>query len=96
MTGVQTCALPISPVKVTGMRKDALAKEAQALAEEMQKNMPTQDEMDHPSKNAGAVQKHIKWGERNLKNIQRYKQIMRQLEPDDPTNTNIDRLRRAK
>lgn len=79
--------------KVSGVKKDDLAKEAKRLAEEMQVNMPTQDEMDHPAKNPGAVQKHLKWGERNIDRIQQYKQIMRLLEPDDPTNTNIDKLR---
>ena len=82
-----------SPQKVRGVQKDALLKEAEALRVEMQLNMPTQDEMDHPSKNPGAVQKHLKWEGRNLQKIQRYKEIMRTLEPDDPTNTSIDRLR---
>jgi len=85
-----------TPARISGMKKDALIKEAEGLANEMRKNMPTQDEMDHPSKNPGAVQKHIKWGDRNVQNIKRYKEIMRQVEPDDPTNTNIDRLRREK
>ena len=82
-----------TPAKISGARKDALAKEAAELVAKMQVNMPTQDEMDHPAKNPGAVQKHIKWGDRNVDNIKRYKEVMRQLEPDDPTNTSIDRLR---
>lgn len=85
-----------APKKVSGIQKDAMVKESQRLAEEMQKNMPTKEEMDHPARNPGAVQKHLKWEQRNLKNIQDYKTIMRTLEPDDPTNTNIDRLRKEK
>jgi hypothetical protein len=87
-----------APKRVSGTQKDAMVAEAARLAGEMQKNMPTQDEMDHPGnpRNAGAVQKHLKWEQRNLKNIQDYKTIMRTLEPDDPTNTNIDRLRKEK
>ena len=85
-----------APKRVSGTQKDAMVAEAARLAGEMQKNMPTKDEMDHPAKNPGAVQKHLKWEGRNLKNIQDYKTIMRTLEPDDPTNTNIDRLRKEK
>lgn len=85
-----------TPGKISGLKRDALLKEAQALAVAMQVNMPTQHEMDFPHKNPGAVQKHIKWEGRNLSNIKRYKEIMRQVEPDDPTNTNIDRLRKEK
>jgi hypothetical protein len=85
-----------APKRVSGTQKDAMVAEAARLAGEMQKNMPSQDEMDHPAKNPGAVQKHLKWEQRNLKNIQDYKTIMRTLEPDDPTNTNIDRLRKIK
>lgn len=85
-----------TPGKISGLKKDALLKEAAQLVAAMQVNMPTQHEMDHPAKNPGAVQKHIKWEGRNLQNIKRYKEIMRQVEPDDPTNTSIDRLRKEK
>lgn len=85
-----------TPLKVSGIRKDGLAKEAEQLREVMQKNLPTSEEMAHPAKNPGAVQKHLMWEKRNLQNIQRYKEIMRTLEPEDPTATNIDRLRREK
>jgi len=85
-----------APQKVRGLNKDRLAREAQDLREKMQRNMPTMDEMMHPSRNPGAVQKHMKWEARNLENIKRYKEVMRTIEPDDPTNTSIDRLRREK
>jgi hypothetical protein len=85
-----------APVKVRGVTKDKLISEARELEDKMQKYMPTREEMAHPERNPGAVQKHIKWGDRNKGNIQRYKEIMRTLEPDDPTATSIDRLRRDK
>lgn len=85
-----------TPPRVSGIRKDGLVQEANRLKEEMQKNMPTAEEMAHPAKNPGAVQKHLMWEKRNLQNIQRFKEIQRTLEPDDPTATNIDRLRREK
>ena len=85
-----------APKQVRGTNKDNLIAEARGLEEKMQKNMPTLDEMNHPEKNPGAVQKHIKWGERNKENVSRFKEIMRTVEPDDPTATNIDKLRREK
>jgi hypothetical protein len=85
-----------SPKQVRGMSKDRMIAEAKQLEESMQKNMPSRFEMDHPERNPGAVQKHLKWEKRNAVNIPRYKEIMRTLEPDDPTATNIDRLRNEK
>jgi hypothetical protein len=85
-----------APQKVRGGSKDKLAKEAESLQHEMQKYMPTREEMNHPERNPGAVQKHIQWEERNKKNIHRYKEVMRTLEPHDPTATSIDKLRRDK
>jgi hypothetical protein len=85
-----------APAKLSGLKRDALIREAKELEEKLKENMPTTEEMNHPAKNPGAVQKHIKWEGRNLQNIKRYKEIMRQLEPDDPTNTSLDKLRREK
>ena len=84
------------PAKVSGQKKDAMLKDALRIAEEIKVNMPTQYEMDHPAKSPGAVQKHLKWEQRNLKNIQDYKNLMRSVDPDNPTNTNIDVLRKEK
>jgi hypothetical protein len=85
-----------TPAKVSGASKDKLREEAKRLEDAMTTNMPTRDEMDHPATNPGAVRKHMLWSERNKGNVARYKEIMRTLEPDDPTVTSIDRLRRAK
>lgn len=85
-----------TPAKVRGINKDKLTEEARSLETEMQKYMPTREEMDHPERNPGAVRKHMKWGDKNQQNIQRYKEIMRTLEPEDPTATSIDKLRREK
>lgn len=85
-----------APARVSGSRKDALAKEVESIKEEMRKGMPTRDEMDHPSKNPGAVHKHMNWEKRNLKNIERFREIQRMLEPDDPTATNYDKLRKER
>ena len=85
-----------TPKKVSGMQKDAMVKEVERIKAEMQVNMPTQYEMDHPAKCPGAVQKHMKWDERNRENIQKFKTLQRQIDPDNPTNTNYDLLRREK
>jgi len=85
-----------SPKEVRGINKDRLIKEADELRETLRKGMPTREEMDHPAKNPGAVAKHIGWNKRNRENIERYKDIMRQVEPNDPTATNYDNLRREK
>ena len=85
-----------TPKKVAGVRKDDMVKEVERLKDEMRVNMPTRDEMDHPAKNPGAVEKHMKWEKRNLENIQKFKSLQRQIDPDNPTNTNYDLLRREK
>ena len=71
--------------RATGARKDTLAAEARQLKEEIMVGMPTQFEMDHPGKAPGAIGKHMNWDKRNADKIRRYKEIMRILEPQDPT-----------
>ena len=83
-----------SAKNLRGGDKDRLASEAKDLAERMREGMPTRDEMLRPEKNPGAVMKHVNWDKRNKQNIQRWKQINRQLNPDDPTTSNIEKLRR--
>jgi len=85
-----------APVKVGAIRRDALSKEAAEIRAEMEKGMPTRDEMDHPARNPGAVHKHMNWEKRNLKNIERFREIQRTLEPEDPTATNYDKFRKEK
>jgi hypothetical protein len=69
-----------------------LAKEAQEIERKLQEGMPTREEMAHPSRNPGAVRKHLNWTARNNPLIQRYKTIQRTINPDDPHS--IENLRR--
>jgi len=85
-----------TPKKMAGTVKDGLIKRAGVLREEMQVNMPTRFEMDHPAKSPGAIAKHIKWSEKNDPKIREYREIMRKVEPDDPTATDVEQLRRDK
>jgi len=79
--------------KVRGSVKDDMRTEAKALQEKMQQGMPTRYEMDNPGRCPGAVHKHLNWMKRNDSNVARFKEIQRTLEPEDPTATDIERLR---
>jgi hypothetical protein len=79
---------------VRGRDKDALIKEETELKEQIALGMPTRYEMNQPTKNPGAVRKHIEWGKRNQKNIERYVQIQRILRPMEPES--IETLRKEK
>ena len=85
-----------APPKVRGTNKDGMAKRAEELRGEMRKNMPTRDQMNHPATNPGAVQKHLKWTKLNDPKVREYKEIMRRLEPDDPTAMSVESLRKDK
>ena len=76
------------------VEKDRLVKEEQELEEAIAQGMPTQYEMRKPSLNPGAVRKHMEWGVRNQKDIQRYVEIQRILRPHEPKS--IENLRREK
>lgn len=78
--------------RVSGINKDRMAKEASDLERVMQDGMPTREEMAHPSKNPGAVRKHLNWSARNAENIERYRTIQRTINPDDPRS--VENLRR--
>ena len=84
------------PAAARGINKDRLVKRAEELREEMRKNMPTREQMDHPAKNPGAIQKHLKWAKLNDPKVREYKEIMRRLEPEDPTAMDVECLRREK
>lgn len=85
-----------TPVQARGANKDRLIVEANQIIETIKKNMPTKEEMDHPADHPGAIQKHLQWSEKNNPAIRRYKDLMRQIEPDDPTATSIERFRLKK
>ena len=83
-----------TPDKVYGVQKDKLAKEERELEAAIADGMPTRDEMARPTKNPGAVRKHMEWCKRNKGTIDRYVQIQRQLRPMEPKS--IEVLRREK
>jgi hypothetical protein len=93
---LQRCIDEGTPKEVRGINKDKIAERAKVLESEMQENMPTRQEMDHPGTNPGAIAKHMKWLQRNDARVREYKEIQRSLNPDDPAGTSIERLRREK
>ena len=85
-----------SPNVPRGTNKDRMVARARELEGIMQKNLPSREQMDHPARNPGAIRKHMLWDKANAANIQEYKEIQRRLEPEDPTATDIEKLRREK
>ena len=83
-----------APAKATGMTKDRLVKEETELEEKISEGMPTRYEMAQPTKNPGAVRKHMEWCKRNQANIERYVQIQRTIRPFEPKS--IEVLRKEK
>lgn len=85
-----------SPGRMTGAKKDDLAKRAQQLEAEFEKGMPTRFEMSHPAKCPGAVKKHMTWLKNNEFNgrVDEYRQIQRTLNPGEELS--IERLRKDK
>lgn len=82
------------PPKISGTRKDELAKEARAIEEQVIQGMPTREEMNHPAKHPGAVRKHLGWLKRNNHLIERYRRIQRLINPEEPDM--IENLRKDK
>ena len=80
--------------KTTIITRDRLAAEEKELEKAIAEGMPTRDEMRRPSRNPGAVRKHLEWNKRNLDNIERYVEIQRILRPMEPKS--IDVLRKEK
>ena len=84
-----------TPGKIAPATKDKLNKRATELEGVFTKGMPTRAEMwakrgEHP----GIVRKQMAWEKRNAGAVQEWKQIQRRLEPEDPTASNIERLRK--
>lgn len=75
-------------------RREDLVKEADALRVRILEGMPTRDEMDHPARHPGAIQKHLIWDKRTEKDKVRYREIMRILEPGDPTAIDLEKFRK--
>lgn len=95
-----------SPKEFTGKDRDKYYKKAKKYARWIHENMPPNKEhkMMYP-KGVGtarsevnfdqAVQNQVKWQLNGQKVVEAYKHIMRRLDPQNPTITNIERLRRA-
>jgi len=78
---------------VRGKQKDDIHREAEELGKKIQEGMPTYDEMQNPAKNPGAIQKNRNWERDKQHLVLRWKNLMRILEPNDPTASNVERLR---
>lgn len=85
-----------SPKVPRGTNRDSMVKEAGEIAQRIKINLPTRAEMDSPAKHPGAVHKHLKWLKNNETDVRRYKEIMRRVEPNDPTATDIEKMRKEK
>ena len=81
-----------TPMSVRGDNKDKLIKEEAELEKEIAVGMPTWYEMRQPTKNPGAVRKHMDWCKRNKVRIGRYKQLQRVLNFSAPKS--IENLRK--
>ena len=77
-----------------GNDKDKLAKEEKELEDAISEGMPSWYEMHQPTKNPGAVRKHMAWSDRNKINIGRYKQLQRILRPLEPKSIEVLRKER--
>jgi len=80
--------------RTTSTTRDKLHNEEKELEKVIANGMPTQDEMRRPSRNPGAVRKHMEWCKRNQEHIERYVEIQRNLRPHEPKS--IEVLRKEK
>ena len=83
-----------SPRNIRGGDKDKLAAKAEELREKIKEGMPSYDQMWKPTKHPGIVRQNLDWQRRNAGNISEYKQVMRQLEPGDPSASSVEQFRR--
>jgi len=91
---IDTVIAEREPPKLSGIKKDELAKEAERLENELREGMPTREEMRFPGRNPGAVRKHMNWDRSNAPKIERYRYIQRLLNPEVPRS--VENLRREK
>lgn len=78
---------------VPGSVRDALKAERDRLREKIRQGMPTKEQMRRCGPND--VYEHMNWERVNKPDILRYKNVCRQLEPDNPNNdlANIEAFR---
>lgn len=81
--------------KVSGRQIDDLVREGMRIAEKLEIGLPTKEEMRHPSKNPGAVRKHLRWDHENQDAIHRYNQILGLVGMDSPLKS-IEQMRKEK
>jgi hypothetical protein len=77
----------------TGAEKDAAAKRAHEILEEMKIGMPSKQEMRR--NRDGSVHKHMKWEKANKAKILERREIIKRLnwDSDDPDLTNYEKYR---
>lgn len=78
-------------------QKDAYAREAKALAEELRENMPTKNEMwpvrmGTPESEA-CIQKQMRFENMYGEKARRYQELQRRLEPQNPYAGSLDVIR---
>lgn len=81
-----------TPEKVKPKTRDDLYKEEEEIEDALIIGMPSRYEMDFPTKNPGAVRKHMAWCVKNKSLIERFVQIQRILRPMDPKS--VEALRK--
>jgi hypothetical protein len=78
---------------VRGATKDRMYARAKELKEIIMKGLPTRFEMENPGKAIGAVGKHRNWEKATHTAREEFRQIMKTLEPEDPTAVDIEKWR---
>ncbi len=92
IAGIDSAIEARTPKRVGAGQKDKLIKEEKDLEDTIGTGMPTVFEMRQPSRNPGAVRKHMSWTDRNKENIKRYRQLQRILRPGEPKS--VENLRK--
>ena len=87
-----------APKTLTAKEKDDLANRMEELEDIIKKDMPTQSEMWRRPGIDGmdsdrAVRKNMHWEKTTGKAVGEWKSIARTLDPDDPSASNVERLR---
>lgn len=85
-----------APQELKGKDKDAALKRIDALKGNIQKNMPSKEEMRKCP--AGAIAKHQAWEKETKKDVNEYKELMLQtnLGTDDAEIASIEKIRPTK
>lgn len=84
-----------SPRELKGVERDKAAAELKKLGEILVNDMCSVDELDlrDPFTRAKIIAKERRFNDIHGKNVERYKELYRMLEPDDIDNVGIEKLR---